>query len=536
MSVHEYSLKFTQLSRYALEMVSDMRSRMSLFVAGLSHLLSKEGKATMLIGDMNIARLMFQVQQVEEDKLRDREEFRNKKAKTGNESGQQKSNANRSSFQQKKKGPALSSASALSPRNKGNGIPACAKYGRTHSGVCRDGCTGFFKCGQNGHLMKECPKSRQGNVNRGNRAQSYSVAPPERAASRGATSGAGGGGNCLYAFTSRQEQENSPDVVTSMIKVFPFDVYALLDLGASLSFVTPYVAMNFDVHPEQLLEPFSVSTPVGESILAERVYRDCTISVNHKSTMANLVELDMVDFDVILEVFPNDLPGVPPERELDFGIDIIPDTCPISIPPYRMAPAELKELKEELKDLLEQGFIPPSVSPWGAPVLFVRKKNGSLRMCVDYHKLNKVTIKNKYPLLRIDDIFDQLHGATCFSKIDLRSGYHQLRVRESDIPKTTFRTRYGHYEFVVMFFGLINAPATFMDLMNIVFKPYLYIFVIVFIDDIIIYSKNEEDHASHLRVILQTLKDKELYAKFSKCEFWLESVTFLGHIVSGDEI
>ncbi|KAH0748617.1 hypothetical protein KY290_027849 [Solanum tuberosum] len=157
-------------------------------------------------------------------------------------------------------------------------------------------------------------------------------------------------------------------------------------------------------------------------------------------------------------------------------------------------------------------------------------------MCIDYRQLNRVTIKNKYPLPRIDNLFYQLQGATCFSKINLRLGYHQLRVRECDIPKTTFRTRYGHYEFLVMSFGLTNLPATFMDLMNRVFKPYLYMFVIVFIDDILIYSRNDEDHASHLRIVLQTLKDRELYAKFSKCEFWLESVAFLGHIMSRERI
>ncbi|KAH0715068.1 hypothetical protein KY284_007973 [Solanum tuberosum] len=233
------------------------------------------------------------------------------------------------------------------------------------------------------------------------------------------------------------------------------------------------------------------------------------------------------------EVFPDDLPRVPPEREIYFGIDILLDTRPISIPPYIMASAELKE---QLKDLLDKGFIRPSVLPWGAPVLFVRKKEGSLRMCIDYRQLNKVTTKNKYPFSRIDDLFYQLQGTSCFSKIDLRSGYHQLRVRECDIPKTAFRTRYGHYEFMVRSFGLTNAPTSFMDLMNRVFKPYLAMFVLVFINDILIYSRNEEDHASHLIIVLQTLKDKELYDKFSKCEFWLEFVAFLGHIVSREGI
>ncbi|XP_049378066.1 LOW QUALITY PROTEIN: uncharacterized protein LOC125842802 [Solanum stenotomum] len=218
------------------------------------------------------------------------------------------------------------------------------------------------------------------------------------------------------------------------------------------------------------------------------------------------------------DVFPTDLPGLPPDRDIDFAIDLEPDTRPISIPPYRMAPAELRELSAQLEDLLGKGFIRPSVSPWGAPVLFVKKKDGTMRMCIDYRQLNKVTVKNRYPMPRIDDLFDQLQGAAVFSKIDLRSGYHQLRIRAADIPKTAFRTRYGHYEFLVMSFGLTNAPAAFMDLMTRVFRPYLDLFVIVFIDDIL------------------TLRDQRLYAKFSKCEFWLESVAFLGHVVSKEGI
>ncbi|KAL4323589.1 hypothetical protein GQ457_11G020340 [Hibiscus cannabinus] len=236
------------------------------------------------------------------------------------------------------------------------------------------------------------------------------------------------------------------------------------------------------------------------------------------------------------DVFPEVLHGLPPDRELEFGIDVLPGTTPVSIAPYRMAPTELQELKKQLHELLDQGFIRPSVSPWGAPVLFVKKKDGSMRLCIDYRQLNKVTIKNKYPLPRIDDLFDQFRGARVFSKIDLRSGYYQLKVTEADISKTAFRMRYGHFEFLVMPFGLTNAPAAFMDLMNRIFQPYLYQFVVVFIDDILVYSKSDEEHDYHLRVVLQTLRDKRLFAKFSKCEFWLPKVTFLGHVVTAEGI
>ena len=221
---------------------------------------------------------------------------------------------------------------------------------------------------------------------------------------------------------------------------------------------------------------------------------------------------------------------------MEFTIDLEPGASPISKAPYRMAPVELAELKKQIEELLEKGFIRPSVSPWGAPVLFVKKKDGSMRLCIDYRQLNKVTIKNKYPLPRIDDLLDQLVGASVFSKIDLRSGYHQLRVRVEDVPKTAFRTRYGHYEFLVMPFGLTNAPAVFMDYMNRIFRPYLDKFIVVFIDDILIYSKNEEEHREHLGIALRVLRDHQLYAKLSKCEFWLNEVKFLGHVVSSEGV
>ncbi|GJS67554.1 putative reverse transcriptase domain-containing protein [Tanacetum coccineum] len=236
------------------------------------------------------------------------------------------------------------------------------------------------------------------------------------------------------------------------------------------------------------------------------------------------------------DVFPEDLPGLPPARQVEFQIDLVPGAAPVARAPYRLAPSEMKELSEQLQELSDKGFIRPSSSPWGAPVLFVKKKDGSFRMCIDYRELNKLTVKNRYPLPRIDDLFDQLQGSSVYSKIDLRSGYHQLRVREEDIPKTAFRTRYGHYEFQVMPFGLTNAPAVFMDLMNRVCKPYLDKFVIVFIDDILVYSKNKQEHKEHLKLILELLKKEELYAKFSKCEFWIPKVQFLGHVIDSKGI
>ena len=210
------------------------------------------------------------------------------------------------------------------------------------------------------------------------------------------------------------------------------------------------------------------------------------------------------------DVFPEELPGMPPDRDVEFVIDLIPGTAPIAKRSYRMAASELAELKKQLEELQRIGFIRPSSSPWGAPILFVKKKDGSMRLCVDYRALNEVTIKNKYPLPRIDDLFDQLKGAKYFSKIDLRSGYFQLKIRESDIPKTAFVTRYGQFEFTVMSFGLTNAPAYFMNLMNKVFMDELDKFVVVFIDDILIYSKSIQEHEQHLRVVLGKLKVHKL--------------------------
>jgi hypothetical protein len=232
------------------------------------------------------------------------------------------------------------------------------------------------------------------------------------------------------------------------------------------------------------------------------------------------------------DVFSEDLPGMPPDRDIEFSIELIPGTAPISKRPYRMDVKDLAELKKQIEELLSKGFIRPSSSPWGAPTLFVDKKDGSRRLCIDYRSLNEVTIKNKFPLPRIEDLFDQMRGPKVFSKIDLRSGYHQLKIRVEDIPKTAFTSRYGLYEFTVMSFGLANAPAYFMYLMNKVFMEYLDKFVVVFIDDILVFSRSEEEHEEHLRLVLQKLREHQLYAKFSKSAFWLKEVSFLGHIIT----
>ncbi|GKF52414.1 putative reverse transcriptase domain-containing protein, partial [Tanacetum coccineum] len=215
-----------------------------------------------------------------------------------------------------------------------------------------------------------------------------------------------------------------------------------------------------------------------------------------------------------------------------------PSAAPTAQAPYRLSPSKMQELFALLQELVDKGFIRPSSSPWGAPVLFVKKKDRSFCMCIDYRELNKLTMKNHYPLSRIDnlDLFDQLQGSSVYSKIDLRSGYHKLRVRDEDIPKTAFKTRYGHYEFQVMPFGLTNTSMVFMDVINRVCKPYLDTFMIVFIDDILIYSKSKEEHEEHLKLILELLKKKELYVKFSKCDFWLYKVLFLGHVIDSEGV
>jgi hypothetical protein len=364
-------------------------------------------------------------------------------------------------------------------------------------------------------------------------------------------------------LTTLSELPEGTPIMTGTFSINHHSVIVLFDTGATHSFISMDCGTKVGLDIYSINEAYKIITPGGK-ILSNQICRMVPIQLGSHLIKTDLLVLNLKGMDVLLgmnwmtqhhvsldissriveidsskyeptilylpqqqylspctyaatgiklkdipiiceypDVFPDDLLGMPLDRDIEFIIELQPGTAPISKRSYRTPPNELIELKIQLQDLLDKGFIRPSASPWGCPALFVKKKDNSLRLCVDYRPLNAVTIKNKYPLPRIDILFDQLAGAKVFSKIDLHSGYHQIKIRPSDVPKTAFSTRYGLYEYLVMSFGLTNAPAYFMYLMNYVFMQELDKFVVVFIDDILIYSKNSEEHAKHLHVILQ---------------------------------
>nr|GEX08269.1 putative reverse transcriptase domain-containing protein [Tanacetum cinerariifolium] len=389
----------------------------------------------------------------------------------------------------------------------------------------------------------------------------------------------------VYAVGNAKKKGNAPvnpdsNVVTSIFLLNNRYASILFDTDADRSFISIAFSSLVNIDPTPLGSSYDVELADGKIVRIDTIIRGCTINFQNHPFNIDLMPVELGSFNVIFgmdwlrrchavivfmsytkaqeymakgcqiflaqisakkeedksegkqlkdvtivrdfsEVFIEDLPGLPPARPAEFQIDLIPGAAPITRAPYRLAPSEMKELSEQLQELSDKGFIRHSSSPWGALVLFVKKKDGSFRMCIDYRELDKLTVKNQYPLPRINDLFDQLQGSSIYSKIDLRSSYHQLRVGEQDIPKTAFQARYGHYEFQVIPFGLTNELAVFMDLMNRVCKPYLDKFVIIFIDDILIYSKDEKEHEEHLKEILKLLKEEKLYAKFSKFEFWI---------------
>ncbi|KAJ4974693.1 hypothetical protein NE237_007867 [Protea cynaroides] len=335
------------------------------------------------------------------------------------------------------------------------------------------------------------------------------------------------------------------------------------------SFVSSSFGKQMELPVKYLNPSLIVHSPLGVEVVLNEYYGPCTVSIEGQNLESNLVQ-KMANFDVILgmdwlghhstsllcgerKLVLKDEKGkefsftgtkLPRKRKLILsslkakrclekgGVGYLVSVVDITAEVPKMEDLDVTQLQE----LLDKGFIRPSISPWGAPVLFIKKKDGSVRLCIDYREMNKLTIKNRYPLPRIDDLFDQLQGAKVFSKIDLRSRYHQLKIKATNILKTAFKTRYGNYEFLVMSFGLTNAPASFMELMNRMFHDMLETSVIVFIDDILVYSKDTEAHATHLRVALQRLRREKLYVKFKKCGFWLKEVAFLGHVVTADGI
>ncbi|KAA0053303.1 ty3-gypsy retrotransposon protein [Cucumis melo var. makuwa] len=541
MTAEQYDAEFDMLSRFALEMIATEAARADKFVRGLRLDIQGLVRAFRPATHANALRLTVDLSL---------QERANSSKGAGGEFRR---------FQQKP----FEAGEAV------RGKPLCTTCGKHHLGRCLFRTRICFKCRQEEHTADRCPMRLTGN------AQNQGVGAPHQGK--------------VFA-TNKTEAERAGTVVTGTLPVLRHYAIVLFDSGSSHSFISSAFVLHARLEVEPLHHVLSLSTPSGECMLSKENVKACQIEIAGHVIEVTLLVLDMLDFDVILgmdwlaanhasidcsrkEVAFNPpsmasfkfkgegsrslpqvvsamraskllsqgtwsiLASMVDTREVDVSLssDAVSwsmDTVPISRAPHRMAPAELKELKVQLQELLDKGFIRPSVSPWCAPVLFVKKKDGSMRLCIDYRELNKVTVKNRYPLPRIDDLFDQLQGATVFSKIDFRSGYHQLRIKDGDVSKTAFRSRYGHYEFIVMSFGLTNAPAMFMDLMNRVFTEFLDTFVIVFIDDILIYSKTEAEHEEHLRMVLQTLRDNKLYAKFSKCEFWLKQVSFISHVVS----
>ncbi|XP_073033805.1 uncharacterized protein [Primulina eburnea] len=512
MTVMEYTSKFNDLGTYVPTIMSDETLKMHRFKKGLN---SRIQSALAVYKPSSFADLMDAAMSAETDIKRREEENKNKRP-MNNQSTQNNLKFKKPNYS----GGSFKGSSGRIGNTEGKWCDTCRQK---HIGECYRKTGACFKCGKVGHRIKDCPdnKDKGSGPNKQNENKTNAR---------------------VYAIT-QEEADNSNEVVAELIQLnmVEFDIILGMDWLAKNHAIVDCQKKEIRLQtPAKREVVYQGKSKERKSLLfASQAWKAMKGGEEIYLAVINEVKEEEVprleDIPIVQEfpdVFPEELPGEIPDREVEFEINLVPGAAPISKAPYRMAPAELKELKEQLQELLEKKQVRPSASPWGAPVLFIKKKDGSMRLCIDYRELNKITIKNKYPLPRIDDLFDQLKGAKVFSKLDLRSGYHQLKVKAEDIPKTAFRTRYGHYKFTVMPFGLTNAPAAFMDLMNRIFKPYLDKFVVVFIDDILVYSPSEEEHGEHLRLTLQTLREKELYAKFKKCEFWLKSVAFLGHIIS----
>ncbi|GKE59138.1 putative reverse transcriptase domain-containing protein [Tanacetum coccineum] len=379
-------------------------------------------------------------------------------------------------------------------RYAGN-LPLCKKCTLHHTGPCTVKCQ---TCNKVGHLTRNC---RNKGPATGSNLQPVSVTCHACGEKRHYKSQCSRANNSAYGRAYMLKDKNAHqdlNVVTGTFLLNQHLARVLFDSEADKSFIFISLASMLNISPITLDTTYDIEMADGNLVGTNTVIQGCTLILLNQPFEIDLMPIKLGSFDVVIGM----------DWLSKYHARIICDEKVVHIP-----------IDGETLIIQDRGFIQPSTSPWGAPVLFVKKKDGTFRMCIDYRELIKLTVKNRYPLLRIDDLSDQLQGSSVYSKIDLRSSYHQLRVRDEDIPKTAFRTRYRRYEFQVMPFGLTNAPAVFMDLMNRVCKSYLDKFVIVFIDDILIYSRNKKEHADHLRIILELLKKEKLYAKFSKCDF-----------------
>ncbi|GJV21843.1 putative reverse transcriptase domain-containing protein, partial [Tanacetum coccineum] len=556
-----YTQRFQELILLCTRMVPDEEDRVERFIGGLPDNIQGNVIATNLARLQDAIRIANQLM----DKKLQGYAARSAENKMRMESNPRDNHGQQPQFKRQNVSGQNVARAYAAGNNEKRGYagphPLCNKCRYHHVGPCTVKCN---NCKRVGHQTRDCrftataPNTQRAPFGNQQGAICYECGRPGHTRGNKATAKA-------YAIGERGTNPDS-NVVTGMF--LPNNCYAsmLFDSGADRSFVSSTFSALLNVAPSTLDTSYAVELADGRISETNVVLRGYTLGLLGHPFDIDLMRVEHGSFDVIIgmdwfakyhalivcdekvvripygdevliirgdnydggitskkaedksedkrledvpivrefpEVFPEDLPGLSPARQVEFQIDLVPE-------------------------LSDRG--------WGAPVLFVKKKDGSFWMCIDYRELNKLTVKNRYPLPRIDDLFDQLQGSRVYSKIDLRSGYHQRRVREEDIPKTAFRTRYGHYEFQVMTFGLTNASKIFMDLMNRVFKPYLDRYVIVFIDDILIYSKSRKKHEGHLKLILKLLKEEELYTKFSKCEFWLSKVQFLGHVIDSEGI
>ncbi|GJT84109.1 putative reverse transcriptase domain-containing protein [Tanacetum coccineum] len=506
---------------------------------------------------------------------------------SGNSSGKSnhKDNSRQSLQNNQKQGNARAMTTALNEGNVSSGsLPVCERCFTCHVGQCTIKC---HKCGKIGHKARYC---KEKNVAMGANAQPvwtcYECGEqghtrnrcPKKVKQEEVREARG------RAYMIKDAEPQGPNAVTGTFLLNNRYASVLFDSGSDRSFVDTRFSSMLDIDPFKIDTSYEVELVDGRIVSTSTVLKGCTLNLVNQLFEIDLMPIELGTFNVIIgmdwlvkhdvvivcgekvvripygnktltvesdkgmsrlrviscikarkyiergchlflahmtkkkpkekrledvpvirdfpKVFPDDLPGLPPPRQVEFQIDLVPRAEPVARAPYRLALSEMRELSKKLQELLEKGFIRSSLSPWGAPVLFVKKKDGSFRMCIDYRELNKLTVKNHYPLSRIDDLFDQLQGSSVYSYIDQRSGYHQLRIKEEDILVIAFRTRYGHFEFQVMPFKLKNTPA------------------------------DEVEHGKHLKTILELLKNERLYAKFSKCDFWLDSVQFLSHVIN----